>query len=364
MIPELHIARAGAAPVEAPWAEGDAARPASGTVRRVLIGLAVAAAVILFAASNDRLARFVEARFADWTADPAETAKAAKKQAIAKLIAETQTDAALPAAEGADAVARNALLPVSALPVEAARPFRLPTLSLAQATNAERCLTQAIYYEAATESDAGKAAVAQVILNRMRHPAYPDTVCGVIYQGSSRPGCQFSFACDGSMRRAPVPALWRRSGEIARAALTGRVEASVGMATHYHANYVLPRWAPKLTKIDQIGAHIFYRWPGSWGKPGAFSDAYAGAEWIPAFSQLYQGGAVATGLPVEAGTVAAAAPPRDPTDHRADNDVGGRVDVTKGWVPSIPDPTSSKSRFDSLTSQQGAAPATDGVPGQ
>lgn len=364
MIPELNIARADAAPAEAPWADGDAARPASRQVRLVLLGLALFAAAILFAASNDRLTRFVEARFAAWTTDPAVTAKAAKKQAIARLIAATESDAVLPAAEGADAVARNALLPVSTLPVEAARPFRLPTINVAQATNAERCLTQAIYYEAATESDAGKAAVAQVILNRMRHPAYPDTVCGVIYQGSSRPGCQFSFACDGSMRRAPVPALWRRSGEIARAALTGRVEASVGMATHYHANYVLPRWAPKLTKIDQIGAHIFYRWPGSWGKPGAFSDAYAGAEWIPAFSQLYQGGAATADAPADAAALAAVALPRDPTDHRADNDVGGRVDVTKGWVPSIPDPTKSQSRFDSLTSRQGAAPATDGVPGQ
>src|SRR3546814_18338621 len=86
------------------------------------------------------------------------------------------------------------------------------------------------------------------------------------------------------MRRPPVPALWRRSAEIARAALTGHVAASVGMATHYHANYVLPRWAPKLTKIEQIGAHIFYSWPGSWGKPRAFSATSAGAEFIPAFS--------------------------------------------------------------------------------
>src|SRR3546814_13849814 len=79
------------------------------------------------------------------------------------------------------------------------------------------------------------------------------------------------------------------------------VEASVSMATHYHANYVLPRWAPKLTKIEQIGAHIFYRWPGSWGKPRAFSDAYAGAEFIPVFRQLYQGGAAtAAALPGEA----------------------------------------------------------------
>lgn len=363
MIPQLDIARAAASPADAPWIDGAGARPTSRMFKLVLLGLALLAAAILFAASNDRLARFVEARVAAWTAEPAEIAEAAQKRAIARLIAETETDAALPAAEGDDAIARNALLPVSTLPVEAARPFRLPTISLAQASNAERCLTQAIYYEAATESDTGKAAVAQVILNRMRHPAYPDTVCGVIYQGSSRPGCQFSFACDGSMRRAPVPALWRRSGEIARAALTGRVEASVGMATHYHADYVLPRWAPKLTKIEQIGAHIFYRWPGSWGKPAAFSDAYAGAEWIPAFSQLYQGGAAMADPPADATALAAVPPPRDPTDHRADNDVGGRIDVTKGWVPNIPDPTKSQSRFDSLTSRQGAAPDADGQPG-
>src|SRR3546814_17776398 len=89
------------------------------------------------------------------------------------------------------------------------------------------------------------------------------------------------------------------------------------MATHYHANYVLPRWAPKLTKIEQIGAHIFYRWPGSWGKPRAFSDAYAGAEFIPAFSQLYQGGAAnAEALPGDAIAAEGVPPPRAPTDHR------------------------------------------------
>lgn len=365
MIPDLHIGRDGAARAEAPWADADAHRQGpSKSLKLILLGLALAAAAILFASSNDRLARFAEDIVAGWSADPVETAKAAKKKAIAKLITETESDSTVPAAEGADAVARNALLPVSTLPVEAARPFLMPTISLAQATNAQRCLTQAIYYEAATESDAGKAAVAQVILNRMKHPAYPNTVCGVIYQGSARPGCQFSFACDGSMRRPPVPALWRRSTEIARAALSGHVEVSVGMATHYHANYVLPRWAPKLTKIEQIGAHIFYRWPGSWGKPTAFSDAYAGAETIPAFSQLYQGAAATLeALPDEAIAVEGVPPPRDPTDHRADNDIGGRVDVTKGWVPNIPDPTQSKSRFDSLTSQQGTAAAPELQPG-
>lgn len=358
---ELNIGRAAAAATGARWADDDALRPGSSkSPTFILAGLALAAAALLVASGNDRLSRIFEQMVASGAADPVVTAKVAKQKAIAKLIAETESDSIVPAAEGADAVARNALLPVSTLAVEAAQPFVMPTVSLAQSTNAQRCLTQAIYYEAATESDAGKAAVAQVILNRMKHPAYPNTVCGVIYQGSARPGCQFSFACDGSMRRAPVPALWRRSGEIARAALAGHVETSVGMATHYHANYVLPRWAPKLTKIEQIGAHIFYRWPGSWGKPTAFSDAYAGAEYIPAFSQLYQGGgALAVAVPGEAIAIEGAAPPRDPTDHRADNDVGGRVDITKGWVPNIPDPTQGKSRFDSLTSQQGAVAAPE-----
>lgn len=366
MIAQLNIGRDGATPADAPWPDSETrAAPASKRLTLILLALALAAAALLFASTNDRLARAFDDMTARWTADPVAAAKAAKQaakqQAIAKLITETEADATVPAAEGADAVARNALLPISTLPVEAARPFLLPTVSQVQATNAQRCLTQAIYYEAATESDAGKAAVAQVILNRMRHPAYPNTVCGVIYQGASRPGCQFSFACDGAMRRAPAPALWQRSAEIARAALSGHVETSVGMATHYHANYVLPRWAPKLTKVEQIGAHIFYRWPGSWGKPRAFSDGYAGAEWIPAFDQLYHG-AAATALALAPGEVAAidvSAPVvRDPTDRRAETDVGGRVDMTKGWVPNIPDPTQSKSRFDSLTSQQGAEAAS------
>src|SRR5690606_20394920 len=144
MIPELHIRQGGATPAEAPWADADAK-----SLRLVLLGLALLAAAILFAASNDRLSRFVEGVVADWTADPVATTRAAKQKAIAKLIAETGTDAIAPVAEGADAVARNALLPVSTLPVEAARPFVMPVISLAQSTNAQRCLTQAIYYEAA-----------------------------------------------------------------------------------------------------------------------------------------------------------------------------------------------------------------------
>jgi spore germination cell wall hydrolase CwlJ-like protein len=321
--------------------------------RPIIAAFAGLGAAVMVIAANPHALPNLAKLFARSDANAPTSLSAAdmQREEIAQLISETDSDVTEAAAEGEDAIARNALLPKSDLPVEWARPFKLPHLSALQTTNAERCLTQAIYYEAATESDDGKAAVAQVILNRMRHPAYPDSVCAVVYQGSTRPGCQFSFTCDGSMARAPVPALWRRAGEIARAALAGHVHKPVGMATHYHANYVLPYWAPKLTKIEQIGAHIFYRWPGSWGRPKAFGDAYVGQEAIPSFDSLFKGAAITPAMAEEGGITALPAP-RDPTDHRTDNDVGGRVDVTKGWTPSIPDPTKTTSRFSRLTGDQ------------
>ncbi|MFX4781967.1 cell wall hydrolase, partial [Acinetobacter baumannii] len=88
----------------------------------------------------------------------------------------------------------------------------------------------------------GQQAVAQVILNRVRHPAFPATVCGVVYQGSEHAGCQFSFACDGSMARRPEPGLWRRAMAVAASALAGQVYAPVGLATHYHTYAVTPAW--------------------------------------------------------------------------------------------------------------------------
>jgi len=121
--------------------------------------------------------------------------------------------------------------------------------------------------------------VAQVVLNRMRHPAYPKSVCGVVYQGSARTtGCQFTFTCDGSLRWAPEPTLWRKARGVAERALGGYVDKAVGSATHYHASYVAPYWAPTLVKMTQVGAHIFYRWTGPWGEPPAFTGRYAGGE--------------------------------------------------------------------------------------
>jgi spore germination cell wall hydrolase CwlJ-like protein len=141
------------------------------------------------------------------------------------------------------------------------------------------CLAQAVYYEAAGEGVDGGRAVAQVVLNRVRHPGFPSTICGVVYEGSDRStGCQFSFTCDGSMQRVPVPWLWTRSKQIAEQALRGSVFAPVGHATHYHADYVLPYWADSLDKSVQVGRHIFYRLRNSLGEARAFSQHYSGAE--------------------------------------------------------------------------------------
>ena len=146
-------------------------------------------------------------------------------------------------------------------------------------SRALQCLTAAIYYEAASEPDAGQAAVAQVVLNRVAHPSYPNTVCGVVYQGSERStGCQFSFTCDGSLARVPSRMFWLRAENVARMALSGQVYASVGLATHYHTIAVHPYWAPKLHYLTTIGAHRFYSFNGAAGAPGAFRFAYAGGE--------------------------------------------------------------------------------------
>ncbi|NTZ43943.1 cell wall hydrolase [Altererythrobacter sp. SALINAS58] len=176
-------------------------------------------------------------------------------------------------------LAANLALPYSADPVEAALPFKQPAdwLETTSFQSALECLTSAIYYEANNEGEAGQRAVAQVVLNRVRHPAFPSSVCGVIYEGSHlRTGCQFTFTCDGSLSRTASSRGWERAKRVASEALRGKVEQSVGTATHYHANYVLPYWAPSLAKVASINTHIFYRWSGSWGRRGAFRQLYSG----------------------------------------------------------------------------------------
>jgi len=163
-----------------------------------------------------------------------------------------------------------------------------------------QCLAEAVYYEARSESEDGQRAVAQVVLNRVRHPAYPGSVCGVVYQGPMRAGggCQFTFTCDGSLALPPAGPAWLAARRIAAAALAGGVYAPVGLATHYHTQQVLPVWAYRLAKAAVIGNHIFYRTPGAWGAPAAFSQRYAGREPSPATI-------VANRLPVSLGRTAA-----------------------------------------------------------
>ena len=155
--------------------------------------------------------------------------------------------------------------------------------SLTDRARALQCLTQAVYYEAASEPDAGQRAVAQVVLNRVMHQAYPNTVCGVVFQGSERStGCQFSFTCDGALARVPSRYFWLRAENVARAALAGYVYRPVGLATHYHTIAVHPYWAPKLNYLGTLGAHRFYSFLGAAGTSGAFRTAYIGGEPLPA----------------------------------------------------------------------------------
>ena len=172
----------------------------------------------------------------------------------------------------------NAEIPLASGPNPAAAPFAFKGNKAARA-QALDCLASAVYYEAGNQDTDGERAVAQVVLNRVRHPAFPNSVCGVVYQGSTRAtGCQFTFTCDGSLARSPDADGWRRAYAVAEDALSGTVYAPVGWATHYHADYVVPTWASTLAKDAIVGAHIFYRWPGSWGQPAVFTQAYAGRE--------------------------------------------------------------------------------------
>jgi hypothetical protein len=141
------------------------------------------------------------------------------------------------------------------------------------------CLAATIFYEAGAETTSGQMAVAQVVLNRVRHPAYPKTVCGVVFQGHERrTGCQFSYTCDGSMARRPSPDAWARHRELAGAMLKGLVYPPVGLATHYHTDWVLPVWSARLDKVRVEGTHLFFRYHGYWGTAAAYRGNATGAE--------------------------------------------------------------------------------------
>ncbi|MCW1429002.1 cell wall hydrolase [Novosphingobium sp. JCM 18896] len=176
-----------------------------------------------------------------------------------------------------DARARNAAVPFLVDKLGAARPFVFQG-SDADRDRATECLATAALYEAGDDTE-GEAAVAQVVLNRVRHAAFPATVCGVVYQGSQRAtGCQFTFTCDGSLRRHMSDAAWARARVVAAQALAGKVYGPVGLATHYHTDWVYPYWSPELNKLARVGTHLFFGWRGAWGGGGAFRREYRGNE--------------------------------------------------------------------------------------
>ncbi len=245
--------------------------------------LAIRAILSLIAAAAVAVPALVVA-----TAPPPAVARARKVVPPRRVVPAT----VLPAVEPVELVdlsldearAYNADVPFVRGPNPAARPFRLKDgpEDLARATD---CLATAVLYEAGNDT-VGQKAVAQVVLNRVRHPAFPKSVCGVVFEGQERrTGCQFTFSCDGALTRwQPPAAMWTRARAVASAALSGAVYRPVGYATHYHTDWVVPYWQSSLDKIASVGTHLFFRWTGWWGTPPAFNRQVQSTE--PVIKQL------------------------------------------------------------------------------
>ena len=124
-----------------------------------------------------------------------------------------------------------------------------------------KCLSEVLYYEARGEGAGGQKAVAEVVFHRMNHGNYGHSICAVVYEGAHHPGCQFSFACNGDMRKAKQASAWHAAEALAARIMTGEVPLrnATGGATNFHAISVAPLWADTLQKTTQIGNHIFYR---------------------------------------------------------------------------------------------------------
>lgn len=190
---------------------------------------------------------------------------------------EARSGLALPDLPANAARLANQRVPFTAGRLHTAKPFAFVG-SNEDRTRALDCLATAVLYEAGHDRS-GQGAVAQVVLNRVRHASFPATVCGVVYQGSHRAtGCQFTFTCDGSLRRQMPEHAWQQARRVASDALEGSVYPHVGLATHYHTDWVHPYWSPKLRKLAQVGTHLFFGWPGAWGGPRAFQRIYRGQE--------------------------------------------------------------------------------------
>lgn len=176
-----------------------------------------------------------------------------------------------------DARSANAKQAFVTSAIAPAAPFRFAG-DAPNAARAADCLAAAVLYEAGDDAE-GQRAVAQVVLNRVRHPAFPKSVCGVVFQGSERTtGCQFTFTCDGALARRYSSEAWERARGIAVDALHGAVFRPVGLSTHYHTDWVRPYWSPSMDKLAQVGTHLFFRWQGFWGTPAAYRGRVNGVE--------------------------------------------------------------------------------------
>jgi hypothetical protein len=239
-------------------------RPASGLIpiaTALLIALAVVLGLVLSSGKVDRAA---------------ELARLPGLPGAAPLLAVPPSLSDMDAAR-----ARNAAVPFAKGPVTPAPRFVFRG-STEDRDRATQCLALAAMAEAGP-SNIGQRAVIQVILNRVRHPAFAKTVCGVVFEGSERAtGCQFTFTCDGALARSYSDSAWMQSRIRAGEALGGYVFKPVGLATHYHTDWVYPYWSPELDKLARVETHLFFRWSGYWGTRPAFASVYRGNEPDPA----------------------------------------------------------------------------------
>jgi spore germination cell wall hydrolase CwlJ-like protein len=204
----------------------------------------------------------------------------------------------------------------------AAARFRFASIGALDGARDLDCLTQAVYYEARGESSKGQAAVAQVVLNRVRHPAFPKTICAVVFQGAGlgKTECQFSFVCDGSMRQRRDETAWDEAQHVAARALSGVVMADVGSATHFHATRLGEQWGEGLVRVATVGMHVFYKFGH---KPPAF-----GAQAMEAANRTTEAKASSPIKPVLASlipTAAAAEPPHPEAKPEPVKDVQGEA---------------------------------------
>ena len=259
-------------------APAPATPPAPDTVAPVVAGPPAMSALERRERFNERVQAMLAAgegsRLTDAPPRRAQARSSAPQRARPTLgVAPTPVLATVPTSRSAPAPAPDGLRTI-ALPDP---PSRTIAAALSRPTNAVDCLTQAIYYEARSESEEGQAAVAEVILNRARSGRYPRDVCDVVYQRNART-CQFSYTCDGSIGRTRVNARsWATAERIAREVHAGRAQTLLpARSVNYHANYVAPGWGRRLERVRQIGAHIFYGSALNGGTPGASGDAPRG----------------------------------------------------------------------------------------